>query len=53
MNYTPCIFTAKDKNGNEIYHTNVMMCVADKFVVICLESIINEAEKQHVINTIE
>ena len=36
MNYTACTFEANDENGNQIYHTNVMMCVADKFVVICL-----------------
>jgi hypothetical protein len=53
MNYKPCSFNTKDENGNEIYHTNVMMCVADKFVVICLESITDDAEKQHVIDTIK
>ena len=53
MNYKPCSFSAKDENENEIYHTNVMMCVADKFVVICLESITDNAEKQYVINTIK
>ena len=36
----------------EIYHTNVMMCVADKFVVICLDSIDNEIEKENVIENI-
>ncbi len=29
-----------------IYHTNVMLCVADGFVVACLDSIDNEAEKE-------
>jgi hypothetical protein len=53
MNYKPCSFNTKDENGNEIYHTNVMMCVADKFVVICLESITDDAEKLHVIDTIK
>jgi hypothetical protein len=53
MNYKPCIFNAKDEKGNEIYHTNVMMCVADKFVVICVESITDDTERQHVINTIQ
>jgi hypothetical protein len=53
MNYKPCSFSTKDENGNEIYHTNVMMCVADKFVVICLESITDDAEKLHVIDTIK
>jgi hypothetical protein len=53
MNYTACTFEANDENGNQIYHTNVMMCVADKFVVICLDSITNEEEKGYVMKTIE
>lgn len=28
-----------------VYHTNVMLCVADKFVVICIESIDNKQER--------
>lgn len=39
MHYTPVVFAATDGNGQAIYHTNVLMCVADKYVVICLESI--------------
>ena len=53
MNYTACTFTAVDDKGAEIYHTNVMMCVADKYVVICLDSIKDNAEREHVKNTIE
>ncbi len=50
--YTSCSFKATDSNGNEIYHTNVMMCVADKYVVICLDSIANNDERKTVIETI-
>jgi hypothetical protein len=53
MNYTSCTFTATDDSGDEIYHTNVMMCVADKYVVICLDSISDETERRHVIDTIK
>jgi hypothetical protein len=52
MNYTPCSFEANDENRNLIYHTNVMMCVAHKYVVICLESITNEKERHQVMDTI-
>jgi len=52
-NYKAITFTAVDANGVQIYHTNVMMCVGDKFVVICLESIPNEAERKKVITAIE
>lgn len=46
IDYTPCIFTATDKAGKEIYHTNVMMCVADAYVVICMDSIKDENERK-------
>ncbi|RYG51588.1 MAG: amidinotransferase, partial [Chitinophagaceae bacterium] len=39
-------------NGQAIYHTNVMMCVADRYVVICLESIPNPVEQQEVAQAI-
>lgn len=44
--YEPHIFHAADKNGKEIYHTNVMMCLAERFAVICLESITDPAERE-------
>ncbi|MEJ8818990.1 citrulline utilization hydrolase CtlX [Lacibacter sp. H407] len=52
MNYTPCSFYSVDEKGGEIYHTNVMMCVADQYVVICLDSIRDEAERDNVFDTI-
>lgn len=50
--YTPEIFTAVDNNGQPIYHTNVMMCVADRYVVACLDSIPSPAERNHFIETV-
>ena len=50
--YTPVIFTAKQTvNGErkEIYHTNVMMCLAETFAVICLASIDDKKEKKNVL----
>ena len=47
--YQPISFSAYqsiNKQRLPIYHTNVMLCVADKFVVVCLASIDNEAEKE-------
>jgi hypothetical protein len=52
MNYTPCSFYSVDEKGGEIYHTNVMMCVADQYVVICLDSIRNTEERDKVFDTI-
>jgi hypothetical protein len=47
--FTPCAFTSVDQHGGKIYHTNVMMCVADQYVVICLDSIPDKQEKEKVI----
>lgn len=52
LGYQPIYFTANDINGKEIYHTNVMMCVGETFVVICLDSINNIEEKQKVTDSI-
>ena len=53
MNYTPITFTANDESGNPIYHTNVMMCVADDYVVICLASITEEFQREYVVKALE
>ncbi len=50
--YTPVIFTAYqtvDGERKPIYHTNVMMCLAEEFCVICLDSIDDAAEKNNVV----
>lgn len=52
MNYQPVTFNSLDSKGQAIYHTNVMMCVADKYVVICMESIPDKIEKERVTNSI-
>lgn len=53
MGYTPEVFDAVDQRGQPIYHTNVMMCVANKYVVICMEAIAAGHEKEDVKATIE
>ena len=50
--YTPVIFTANQTvNGQreKIYHTNVMMCIAETFVVICLSSIDDKTERKNLL----
>lgn len=47
--YTPVSFTSIDQNGQLVYHTNVMMAVGDTFVIICMDSIIDEEEKNELI----
>ena len=47
MGYRPEVFTAVDGAGQEIYHTNVMMCVGDRFAVVCFDSLPVVAEREH------
>ena len=46
--YSAVVFKAVDASGFAIYHTNVMMCIGDRFAVVCLESIPDPAEKEKV-----
>ena len=51
--YTPVIFTAYqsvDGKRLPIYHTNVMMCLAENFSVICLDTIDDKKEKKNVVD---
>ena len=51
MQFKPISFKAEDNKAQPIYHTNVMMCMGNQFVVICLESIPNKLEKQIVLES--
>ena len=53
MQFKPIAFKAVDDKAQPIYHTNVMMCMANQFVVICLDSIPNEQEKQMLVNSFD
>lgn len=52
LGFTPLPFEAADTNGVPVYHTNVMMCVADQFVVICLDAIKSDVERKAVVDSI-
>lgn len=50
--YSPVVFTANqtvDGKRLPIYHTNVMMCLAENFCVICLDSIDDKKERKNVL----
>ena len=50
--YTPVIFTANQTVNNQreaIYHTNVMMCVAKDFAIVCLSSIDDKKERKNLL----
>ncbi len=53
MECMPVIFTAYqsvDGIRMPIYHTNVMMCIAESFAVICLDSIDDKKERKNVVD---
>ncbi|WP_435416641.1 citrulline utilization hydrolase CtlX [Polaribacter aestuariivivens] len=50
--FTPVIFVANqtvEGKREAIYHTNVMMCVAETFAVICLDTIDDKKERKNVL----
>ena len=54
--YTPVVFTANqtvDGKRLPIYHTNVMMCLAETFAVICLDTIDDKKERKNVVSNLE
>ncbi|TYA77567.1 arginine deiminase-related protein, partial [Seonamhaeicola marinus] len=54
--YTPVVFTANQTvNGKRkaIYHTNVMMCLAETFAVICLDAIDDKKERKQIVKHLQ
>lgn len=53
FDYFPVVFTAYQSVDDQrlpIYHTNVMMCLAETFAVICLDSIDDKKERKNVVD---
>ncbi len=42
LGYQPILFRARDRQGMDIYHTNVMMALGQNVAVICLEAMPNK-----------
>lgn len=50
--HTPVYFSAS-QDGMPVYHTNVIMGISEKYAVVCLESITDEAERKMVKESLE
>ena len=50
--YKTVTFQAFSRSGKPIYHTNVMMCIAEMFAVICLEAIPGNDERVAIVERI-
>ena len=53
LQYARITFHAADGNGQDIYHTNVMMSIGDQFAVVCAESIRDNVERKLVCESLE
>jgi hypothetical protein len=53
LDYKPVTFKAVDEAGQDIYHTNVLMCIGKGFAVICADCIPEIREKEMVKRSLE
>ena len=51
MGYQNVSFQAVDEFGQPIYHTNVVMTMGDKFVIICMEVIKDEIDQEDLLTS--
>ena len=53
VGYKSITFESVDVGGKQIYHTNVMLSIADRFAVVCLESIPDFIERSMLKKSLE
>ncbi len=49
MNYDVVAFDAVGSDGDSIYHTNVLMCIGERFAVVCAEAILDDRQRAAVL----
>ncbi|WP_127111883.1 citrulline utilization hydrolase CtlX [Shimia sediminis] len=53
FNYEPIAFEAKDVQGRDVYHTNVLMGIGTDYALVCLEMIVDPARRRTVAERLE
>lgn len=53
LGYTPQLFHATGPAGEAVYHTNVVMCVGDRFATACLDAVGDAAERRRLRESLE
>jgi hypothetical protein len=53
FNYEPMVFEAKDAQGRDVYHTNVLMGIGTHYALICLDMIIDPDRRAEVRRRLE
>jgi len=51
--YEPMVFEARDAGGADVYHTNVLMCIATDFVLISTGMIVDEDRRAEIVERFE
>lgn len=52
IGYKAVSFKAVDTKGQDIYHTNVLMCIGNTFAILCEDCIPNSDEKKKVVESL-
>lgn len=53
FNFKGICFNAVDANNVPIYHTNVMLSVADRYVIVCLDSVRDEMQRNELLKSFD
>lgn len=53
FNYEPMVFDAADEKGRMVYHTNVLLTVANDFALLGAELIVNPERRREIIDRLE
>ena len=48
FNYEPLLFDTADAQGQPIYHTNVLMCIATRFALVALDAVVDPRRRAEV-----
>jgi len=51
LGFKNIVFDAIDEQDQPIYHTNVLMCIGTKFVILCLDAIKNEDDQEKLLGS--
>ena len=53
IGYSHITFRAVDGRGHDIYHTNVMLSLGDRFAIVCADSISDAVERRLVMDSLQ
>jgi len=53
LDYEIVSFDAVDAGGTPIYHTNVLMCIGERFAALCVESIVDARRQAAIVRILE